>query len=130
MAKKIWSEKKKEQIMDLFDYWLNEFLIVPCSIQIEYHLKSQDPDDSESVVAMDIHYLNPYRSVDINIYPEALEFEDDSFERLIIHEVMHGVLRKLIKHREAPDNYSKELEEEVCEILSWRISKYHSMPKK
>lgn len=115
MKKSIWTQAKKQRVVDGIDYWLRTLALKPFVISYVFSEK-YDPEDDGSL--MMINCNTPYRSAKITVYPGMIELSNDRVNQSCAHEVTHILLDTLDRVRLYAGCVWKDEVEKVTEQLS------------
>jgi len=109
-----WSKKRKAYVEELISYWLQEFGLLPLTMDLKFHDKPDTSQGFEASMKVLSHY--PYRSIEWHVYPSCQKDDEERLTRTILHEMIHLVLWKYRVHTEQKELLI--LEEDTCDLLS------------
>lgn len=112
-----WTRKNKDEIIERFQYWMQVFAILPCTVA--YDFQTEDQDD----IAATIKSMYPYRKFEVEIFPSFLTL-DHGMRRdmLIIHELLHYIISPITSNRLAVPDHFRCMEEQVVDKLAHVIA--------
>lgn len=115
MKKSIWTQAKKQRVVDGIDYWLTALALKPFVISYVF---SEKPDPDCDTTLMHIRCNSPYRSALVTVYPSMVDQTNVRVNQSCCHEVMHIVLDHLDRVRLYAGNVWRDEVERVTEQLS------------
>lgn len=115
MKKSIWTQAKKQRVIDGIDYWLDALALNPFVINYVFEEKD-DPEDDGTL--MHIKCNTPYRSARITVYPGMIHLSDARVLQSCAHEITHIVLDPLDRVRMFAGCIWRDEVERVTEQIS------------
>jgi hypothetical protein len=125
--KPVWTQAKKNRVRKFFAYWLQEFGFLPMNVHIAFREKNETVALCEGFAAVSIKYHYPYRSLEIECFPQTARYNNKKLTEVILHEMIHITLARLKGNRMTEDKKVWErLEEEAADLIGMVMTSHLS----
>lgn len=124
MPKKFWTRARKNEIWDVWNYWIVFFALNPMLTNLQFNETDEKIEKEDCSQFANVKAIYPYRECILNVYPaifDRKERQKYAINYILLHEVLHLVTWEMNRHREAPETYFTDVWEKTVETIAWAI---------